>query len=67
MSRLIALEGVNVFDIHTIHIFLNTESLDRYDRTHPLHQNPGELIKHRYQGYGTRSRLIKLLEFANKT
>lgn len=62
MSRLVALEGVKVFDFHPIHIFLNTESLDRYERTRPYHQNPSELIKHRYKGYGTRNRLIELLE-----
>jgi hypothetical protein len=54
--------GLKVFDFHPIHVFLNTESLDRYERTRPLHQNPSELIKHRYQGYGTRNRLIELLE-----
>jgi len=54
--------GLKVFDFHPIHVFLNTESLERYELTRPLHQNPKELIKHRYQGYGTRSRLIELLE-----
>ncbi len=54
--------GLKVFDFHPIHIYLNTESLDRYERTRPLHNNPQELIKHRYQGYGTRNRLLELLE-----
>jgi hypothetical protein len=58
--------GLKVFDFHPIHVFLNTESLDRYERTRPLHQNPNELIKHRYDGYGTRSRLIELLELTTK-
>jgi len=57
--------GLKVFDFHPIHVFLNTESLDRYERTRPLDQNPKELIKHRYQGYGTRNRLIELLKLAN--
>ncbi len=59
--------GLKVFDFHPIHVFLNTESLDRYERTRPLHHNPKELIKHRYAGYGTRNRLIELLELANKS
>jgi len=59
--------GLKVFDFHPIHIFLNTESLDRYERTRPLHRNPKELIKHRYQGYGTRSRLIDLLELSRQS
>ena len=58
--------GLKVFDFHPIHVFLNTESLDRYERTRPLHQNPKELIKHRYEGYGTRNRLIELLELIAK-
>jgi hypothetical protein len=58
--------GLKVFDFHPIHVFLNTESLDRYEQTRPLHQNPKELIKHRYQGYGTRSRLIELLDLCRQ-
>ena len=54
--------GLKVFAFHPIHVFLNTEKLDRYERTRPLHQNPQELIKHRYTGYGTRNRLIEFLE-----
>jgi hypothetical protein len=60
------MRGLMVFDFHPIHIFLNTESLDRYERTRPLHQNPKELIKHRYEGYGTRNRLIELLELCHQ-
>lgn len=59
--------GFHVFNFHPIHVFLNTESLDRYERTRPLHQNPEELIKHRYQGYGTRNRLIELLKLCKQT
>ena len=58
--------GLKVFDFHPIHVFLNTESLERYERTRALHHNPKELIKHRYEGYGTRNRLIELLELAKK-
>jgi hypothetical protein len=54
--------GLGVFDFHPIHIYLNTESLDRYEQTRPIHHNPEELIKHRYTGYGTRNRLMELLE-----
>ena len=51
-----------VFDFHPIHVFLNTECLERYERTRPHHQNPAELLKHRFSGYGTRNRLLDLLE-----
>ena len=55
-------KGLKVFDFHPIHIFLNTNSLDIYESTRSIHQNPKELIKHRFHGYGTRSRLIDILE-----
>lgn len=64
---LVSRQGLRIFDFHPIHVFLNTESLDRYERTRPLHQNPRELIKHRYEGYGTRSRLIELLELCRQS
>jgi hypothetical protein len=54
--------GLRVLNFHPVHVFLNTESLARYENTRPLHQNPKELIKYRYEGYGTRSRLLQLLQ-----
>lgn len=51
-----------IFDFHPIHVFLNTENEYRYERTRHLHQNPEELIKHRFEGEGTRTRLLQLLE-----
>lgn len=56
--------GLKVFDFHPIHVFLNTEHIDRYHRTRHLHDNPEELIKHRYEGVGTRTRLVELLKLA---
>ncbi len=57
--------GIKVFDFHPIHVFLNTESLDRYERTRPLHHHPAELVKHRYEGYGTRNRFMEVLNLAS--
>lgn len=54
--------GFKVLDFHPIHIFLNTENLDRYERTRNIHRNPEELIKHRYDGDGARTALETLLE-----
>lgn len=59
--------GLQVLDFHPIHVYLNSENLDRYERTRPLHQNPKELIKHRFEGYGTRNRLLELLALAGQT
>lgn len=57
----------HVFDFHPIHVFLNTEHLDRYERTRDLHHKPEELIKHRYEGQGTRTRLFDLLKLPGQT
>ena len=67
IADLVSYEGLKVFDFHPIHVFLNTESLDRYEKTRSVHHNPSELIKHRYTGYGTRSRLIDLLDTCFKS
>ena len=53
--------GIRVLDFHPIHIFLNTENLDRYEGTREIHRNPGELVKHRYAGAGARAALETLL------
>jgi hypothetical protein len=63
---LIMEEGLKVFDFHPIHVFLNTESIERYERTRHLHQMPRELIEYRFKGYGTRNRLFELMELAGK-
>lgn len=53
--------GLKVFDFHPIHVFLNTESLARYERTREIHRDPETLRKHRYAGKGTRATLETLL------
>ena len=58
--------GLKVFDFHPIHIFLNTENLNRYEKTRPIHQKPKELIKYRYDGYGIRNQFIELIEIFKK-
>ena len=54
--------GLLVLDFHPIHIFLNTESTKRYEKTRAIHKKPDELIKYRYSGYGTRNRFIDTLK-----
>ena len=63
MELLLKRSGLKVFDFHPIHIFLNSENLERYNKTRHLHRKPKELKKLRYRGFGSRSRLIELLEF----
>mgnify|MGYP006308759063 CR=1 FL=1 len=64
MLELVNKNGIKVFGFHPIHVFLNTENLEHYERTRPLHHNPHERIKHRHAGQGTRARLMELLKYA---
>lgn len=67
MSDLVSREGLKVFDFHPIHVFLNTEHLNRYECTRHLHQKPAELVNHRYDGEGTRTHLIDLLRLVGSS
>lgn len=58
--------GLKVFDFHPIHVFLNTESMDRYERSRDSHRDARRLRQHRCDGYGTRSFLVDLLEGAKR-
>ncbi len=57
-----AWNGLQVYNFHPIHIFLNSETLDRYERSRPFHNKPDELMNYRYEGFGSRDRLIELLD-----
>ena len=61
ISRLVGLPGIKVFDFHPVHIFLNTEHMDRYEKTRAWHRAPQELRDHRYEGEGSRTRFLELL------
>jgi hypothetical protein len=61
MSRLVGLEGIKVFNFHPIHIFLNTEHLDRYEATRLFHRDSAKLRDLRFPGAGTRTALTELL------
>lgn len=65
MSRLVSLEGIKVFDFHPVHIFLNTENMDRYEKTREWHRTPKELRAHRHTGEGTRTRFLDFLRLTS--
>lgn len=64
MSILLSEHDFCVFDFHPIHVFLNSESSEQYESTRAIHKIPNELIKHRNPGYGTRNKLIELLQLS---
>jgi hypothetical protein len=53
--------GLRVLSFHPIHVFLNTENLDRYECTRKFHLHHEQLINYRYAGKGIRTTLESLL------
>ena len=50
VSQMFGVNGLRVFDFHPIHVFLNTEVLDRYENSRDDHRNQRRLVKHRNRG-----------------
>lgn len=61
MQTLLARDGINGFDFHPIHVFLNSESLARYEAARPFFQSPDRLASARFDGAGTCTILQDLL------
>jgi len=60
---LLKCKGLKVFAFHPIHIFLNTEDLDRYEKSREFHHDVDRLIEYRSTAYGTRDALFDLLNY----
>ena len=54
--------GLKVFDFHPVHVFLNTERMDRYERSRSVHRDAVRLADHRCASQGTRTFLNDLIE-----
>jgi hypothetical protein len=61
MKYVMSRAGLKVFDFHPIHVFLNTECSERYERTRESHHDPATLSLQRFDGNGTRTALKALL------
>ncbi len=53
--------GLQVYNFHPIHLFLNTDSLDRYSAIRAHANNPAAVHEMRCSGEGARTWLTKLL------
>ena len=63
LKPLVMGDGVKVFDFHPIHVFLNTENMQRYEDTRASHQHAGVLSEHRNRdAEGACTALTQLLE-----
>jgi hypothetical protein len=52
--------GLLVADFHPIHVFLNSQTSEVYEKTRTWHQNPDELLPYRSSDQGTRTELEEL-------
>ena len=60
-------DGLVVFDLHPIHIFLNTDNKYRYKEAKKHYNDPDKLISLRNTEIkGTRDLLISLLRYINE-
>ncbi len=56
--------GVKVFVFHPIHLFLNTETPQRYIKAKEFYHQPDKLLEFRNEGSGAQSFLRKLLRYS---
>ena len=61
VDGLLSTRGLKVFDFHPIHVFLNTENMDRYRASQADAADEARLRSHRGESYGTRNFLIDLI------
>ena len=60
--------GLKVFDFHPIHVFLNTDSLERYEAAKPYQRDIERLSRMRNSsGYGVRDLFVSLLEHVKRS
>lgn len=62
VDGLLSAPGLKVFDFHPIHVFLNTEHMDRYRASVPDVHDVEKLRQHRGTEYGTRNFLSDLID-----
>lgn len=62
VDQLLSRNGLKIFDFHPIHVYLNTEAADRYEKSRAVHRSFSELNQHRYNGYATENILLEIIE-----
>ena len=67
LEALVKRDGLKVFDFHPIHVFLNTESMERYNNSRDVHKDPQKLKENRLvDGDGSRVYLNRLIDLCTK-
>lgn len=54
--------GLNIVNFHPVHVFLNTESRERYEGAKPFYQDPEHLAGYKNLGKGAETLLNKILK-----
>jgi hypothetical protein len=63
IERLTSRKGLKIFNFHPIHVFLNTERIERYEESRPYHRLPEKLLCFRNnETPGARTALKTLLD-----
>jgi hypothetical protein len=65
MSRLLGLRGLKVFDFHLVHISLNTEQMERHEKTRAYQKPQQELSAHRREREGSYTRFLEYLRLVS--
>ena len=60
------MSGLKVFNFHPIHIYLNTESMSRYEKAKKFYSQPSNLNRYVNKGKGIKTLLINLLDYLEK-
>ena len=61
-QNLLSRKGLKVFNFHPIHLFLNTNSLDLYEKARPFFKDYKKLKSIRSNDFGIRDFFIELIE-----
>lgn len=64
VEKYISSDSLKVFDFHPIHVYLNTEHLDRYGKSRAILHDEIKLSGNKFAGTGTRTFLLGLIKKA---
>jgi hypothetical protein len=66
-SKLLEGTGLKVFGFHPIHVYLNTPTIEYYQRRREYYDDPNVLRRDRSEEPGIRDLLIDILEYITNT
>ena len=55
-------ENLSIYNFHPIHVFINSNGSELYNKLRKYHKVPSKLKLYKHSGYGTRNRLLDLID-----